>query len=537
RVCDECGAHYAIGAHTRILSLVDAESFRETDPDLVSADPLAFEDDAPYAARLCEQHVRTGLHDAAVTGTATLGGQPVVVAVVDFAFMGGSMGVVVGEKVTRAAELALDRRRPLITIVASGGARMQEGMYSLLQMAKTSAAMRQLYRAGVPHLSILTHPTTGGVFASFASLGDVIVAEPGALIGFAGPRVVEQVLGKPVPPGSHTAEFLLDHGIIDAVVERHRLRGYLGSILELLRVPQAIEEAIAPSLESTDNLVTDQLSAWDTVLAARGGNRPTSLDYVKRICEQFVELHGDRESGDNSAVVAGLGSIRGHHVALIGLERGHGGESEGRRHGRPMPEGYRKAQRVMNAAARFGLPVVTLIDTPGAYPGVEAEEGGLAGEIAKCMATMSDLPVPIISAVIGEGGSGGALALAIADVVLMQSRAIYSVIAPEGAAAILYRDAGRAPEIAERLRLTARDCHAAGIVDLIVPEPPGGAAVDVDLAASLLQVALTESLTRLRGRSPERLVRARIDRYRSYGRSSTVTKPRSPAPTPGTQDA
>ncbi len=522
--------HFPIDARTRISGLVDAGSFQETDAELVSGDPLDFEDDAPYPERLCEQHARTGLRDAAVFGMAMLRGQPVVVAVLDFGFMGGSMGVVVGEKVTRAAELAIRHRRPLITIVASGGARMQEGLYSLLQMAKTASAMQRLHQAGVPHLSVLTHPTTGGVFASFASLGDVIVAEPGALIGFAGPRVVEQVLGKPLPRGSHTAEFLLRHGIIDAVVDRHRLRGHLCTVVELLSGDRAHGDHASPK-ESTDRQTTDELSVWDIVQAARDANRPTSLDYVERICDQWVELHGDRQSGDDPAVIAGLGSISGLNVAVIGFERGHGGESERRRHGRPMPDGYRKARRVMQLAARFGLPVVTLVDTPGAYPGIEAEQGGLASEIAQCMATMSDLPVPIVAAIVGEGGSGGALALAVADVVLMQSRAIYSVIAPEGAAAILYRDAGRAPELAEKLRLTAHDCHAAGIVDRIVPEPPGGAAADVDLAASFLQAAVSDALSRLREQSPQRLVRSRIDRFRNYGRASIETKPRSTAPT------
>jgi acetyl-CoA carboxylase carboxyl transferase subunit beta len=526
RVCDECGTHFPIDARTRVRGLVDPGSFQETNPNLVSSDPLDFVDDAPYCDRLAEQAGRTGLYDAAVTGAATLRDRPIVIAVLDFRFMGGSMGVVVGEKVTRAAELALARRHPLITIVASGGARMQEGMLALLQMAKTALAMQRLHRAGIPHVAVLTHPTTGGVFASFASLGDVIVAEPGALVGFAGPRVVEQVLGKPLPPDSHTAEFLLRHGIVDDVIDRVRLRGYLSTALELLSGGRPTESPAA-MLVPDPIPASEPLDVWATVLAARDGDRLTTLDYVERICDQFVELHGDRESGDDTAVVAGLGSIAGRAVALIGTERGHDAAAEARRHGRPMPEGYRKAQRIMGLAARFGLPVVTLVDTPGAYPGVEAEQGGLAGEIAETMALMSDLPVPIVAAIIGEGGSGGALALAIADVVLMQATAIYSVIAPEGAAAILYRDAERAPEIAEQLRLTADDCHAAGIVDVIVAEPAGGPATDPELAATLLRASLVESLTRLARQSPERLVKSRIDRYRGYGQSSTVISPRS----------
>jgi acetyl-CoA carboxylase carboxyl transferase subunit beta len=523
RVCPTCGAHLAIGSRQRITALVDEGSFRETDAKLFSADPLSFTDDAPYRRRLEEQRRLTGQPDALITGTAALHGHRIVLAALDFAFMGGSMGVVVGEKLVRAAELASERRAPLLTIVASGGARMQEGMFSLLQMAKTATAIQRLHTTGVPYVSVLTHPTTGGVFASFASLGDVILAEPGALIGFAGPRVAEQVLGRPLPPGSHTAEFLLDHGLIDDIVDRVALRGYLGVLFDVLQ-PRGKPVKSTGATRSTAT-ADPPADTWATVQAARDPDRPTALDYLQRILDRFVELHGDRESGDDPAIVAGVGTLAGRPVAVIGIERGHGEEAIRRRQGRPMPEGYRKAQRVMHLAARFRLPLLTVIDTPGAYPGIEAEERGLAGEIAESMATMSDLPVPIVSAVVGEGGSGGALALAVADRVLMQEGAIYSVIAPEGAAAILYRDAGRAPELAAKLKITAADLLGFGIVDAIVPEPSGGAAADPDEAAALLKTAIESAFDDLRAVKRTRLVPERAERYRSIGRRYAAKSP------------
>jgi acetyl-CoA carboxylase carboxyl transferase alpha subunit/acetyl-CoA carboxylase carboxyl transferase beta subunit len=490
----------------------------------VSSDPLDFADDERYLTRLDEQRKATGEYEAAIFGSAMLRGIPIVIGCLDFAFMGGSMGVVVGEKIALAADLALKERKPLITIVASGGARMQEGLFSLLQMAKTSAAVQQLHREGVPYFSVLTHPTTGGVFASFASLGDVIVAEPGALIGFAGPRVVEQTLGKPLPPGSHTAEFLLEHGIIDDIVERVRLRGYLASLLALMRDDKTYDGDVRqPQGVSQDAGVKESTSAWDSVQIARLGDRPTTLDYLVRVCDLFVELHGDRESGDDPAVVAGLGLIAGRRIAVVGFERGRGDAAETRRLGRPVPSGYRKAQRILRLAACHRLPVVTFVDTPGAYPGIESETGGLAGEIAETLALMSELKTPTVAAIIGEGGSGGALALALADRVLMQRHAIYSVIAPEGAAAILYRDATRAPELAEKLKITAEDCRAAGIVDRIVPEPPGSASADPETAALLLRDALIGALDDLTKRSPDQLVKERYNRYRSFGKSSMTT--------------
>ncbi len=247
RVCGECGQAYPISGRDRIASLVDEKSFTEIAAFMASGDPIAFEDDEPYADRLNEQRKRTGEFDAAIAGTATLRGRRIVLSVLDFSFMGGSMGVVVGEKVALAAELALKTRTPLVSVVASGGARMQEGLYSLLQMAKTSAAVQRLHRDGIPYISVLTDPTTGGVFASFASLGDVIVAEPGALIGFAGPRVVEQMLGESLPPGTHTSEFLFEHGIIDEIVDRVHLRGYLADLLSILMpLDKKAEPLISP---------------------------------------------------------------------------------------------------------------------------------------------------------------------------------------------------------------------------------------------------------------------------------------------------
>jgi acetyl-CoA carboxylase carboxyl transferase subunit beta len=351
----------------------------------------------------------------------------------------------------------------------------------------------------------------------------VIVAEPGALIGFAGPRVVEQTLGKALPPGSHTAEFLLEHGILDDIVDRMRLRGYLASLLALLSDPgRGRRESSRPPMAVGKAEDKSAIDAWTSVQTARSGDRPTTLDYLERICDHFVELHGDRQSGDDSAVIAGFGLVSDRRVALIGFERGHDDDSERRRLGRPLPSGYRKAQRILRLAARHHLPVITFIDTPGAYPGIESEIGGLAREIAETLALMSELRTPTMSAIIGEGGSGGALALALADRVLMQEYAIYSVIAPEGAAAILYRDASRAPEIAAKLKITAEDCRSAGIVDRIVPEPPGSAAADPEYAASLLRSAFVATLEELSRRPVDQIVRDRYNRYRTFGKSATT---------------
>ncbi|MCC6626100.1 MAG: acetyl-CoA carboxylase carboxyl transferase subunit beta, partial [Chloroflexi bacterium] len=465
RLCPTCGHHHTLGAAERVASLVDPGSFVETNRELVSADPLMFADTRSYPERLAEAQEKTGLAEAVLTGTARISGHGCVLIVCDFNFLGGSMGSVVGEKVALALELAADRRLPCIAVCASGGARMQEGMLSLVQMAKTSAAAVRLHGVRVPFVSVLTNPTTGGVYASFATQADIILAEPGALIGFAGPRVVEQTTGERLPPGSHTAEFVLAHGQIDAVVPRTRLRGTLATLLTLFVGGRAPE----PTRHEAPLLAPDRPSAWATVQLARHTGRPTTADYLHELVPNFVELQGDRVHGDDPALIGGLGSLDGVPIVIIGQERGH--DDPHRRGGRMHPDGYRKAIRMMRLAAHLRLPLLTLIDTPGAYPGLLAEEGNLAGALSQALGRLSVLPVPVVSVVIGEGGSGGALALGVADRVLMLENAVYSVIGPEGAAAILYRDAERAEEIAAKLKLTAHDCLALGVIDGIVPEP------------------------------------------------------------------
>ncbi len=521
RVCDECGHHLPIEPERRLQALLDTGSFQELDRNLRSTDPLAFIDEEPYREKLAAAQQSFERGDAATYGRATIHGHPMVAFVLDFAFLGGSMGVVVGEKLARAADLARTEKRALVTIVASGGARMQEGLLSLLQMAKTASAVQLLRDAGLPYISVLTNPTTGGVFASFSSLGDVVYAEPNALIGFAGPRVAEQFLGKPLPPGSHRAEFLLAHGFVDAVVPRQHQRSAIGLTLDCLgsRIERhrRAKQASGP---------LEGIEPWDAVQIARDPNRPTSLHYVEAVTDIWLELHGDRSGTDDRAVIAGIGQIEGQPIAIIGFERGGDQDPVDRRGGRPMPGGYRKAQRIMRMASRFNIPLVSFVDTPGAWPGLESEEQGLAFEIATTMTAMIRVDAPTVAVIVGEGGSGGALAFAVGDRVLMQERAIYSVIAPEGAAAILYRDASRAPELAERLRITAADTRRLGISDGTILEPAGNAKLDPAAAAVAVRQAILLHLSELERLPADRRRKSRFERYRKIG-SQYITGERS----------
>lgn len=517
-VCPRCRTHLSAPARARIEMLADPRSFKEIDRGLVSVDPLRFTDQRRYRDRLAEARARTGLREAVVVGAARIDGRPVVLGAFEFDFMGGTMGSVVGEKLADAFEYATRRRRPVVIVSSSGGARMQEGMLSLMQMAKTAAAQAALDRAGLPFISVLTNPTFGGVAASFASLGDVIIAEPGALVGFVGPRVIEMTLGVQLPPDSHRAETLFRSGMVDLIVSREDLRPAIAYLIGHLS-PAAGARRPARSKRPPRRPRAAAVEPWQTVLLARHPDRPTALDYIDRLFTGFVELHGDRYYGDDPAIVTGLGEFGDQTVMVVAHERGRTAEEqEFRRRGMAMPEGYRKALRMMRLAAKFRLPVVTMVDTPGAYPGPEAEQRGIAQALASNLREMSVLPTPIVSVVIGEGGSGGALSLAVADRVLMLEHAIYSVISPEGAAAILWRDASRAPEVAQGLKITAADLLRLGIIDEVVPEPPHGAHADHEQAAHLLRGTLSRALRRLRRLAPASLLRRRARKYREIGR-------------------
>ncbi|OUC95481.1 acetyl-CoA carboxylase carboxyltransferase subunit alpha [Streptosporangium minutum] len=518
RVCPGCGAHSRLTAWQRIGQLLDAGSVRQLEQPAVAEDPLGFVDSRPYPERLRQAREQTGTEEAVICVTGTLMGHPVVAAVMDFRFLGGSLGVGVGEAIAVAAETALRARSPLIIVTASGGARMQEGAFSLMQMVKTSQALAELDEAGIFTVSIISDPTYGGVAASFATLGDVILAEPGARIGFAGPRVIEQTIQADLPKGFQTAEFLLARGLVDAVVPRSALRPTIACLLDAQAPAQPSTATTAGECLVRDPGELPEREPGQVVETARHQQRPTALDYMNQLLDNFQELRGDRMSGDCPAVVGGLGRFDGRPVVVLGHQKGRDTtERVQRNFGMALPEGYRKAARLMRLAVKLGLPIVTLVDTPGAHPGIGAEERGQAWAIAENIRLMSGLPVPIVAVITGEGGSGGALALAVADRVLACSGAMYSVISPEGCAAILWKDRSAAPMAAAALQLGARDLLRHEIVDAVVPEPEGGAHRDPVAAAELLRAALSETLREVVAISPDDLVAQRRRRFRRYG--------------------
>lgn len=521
-VCPDCGHHHRLSAAERIELLMDEGSWEQGQPSLRSTDPLDFSDSRPYRDRLDEARNRTGLQDAVLHGVGSIGGRRAVLFVMDFQFLGGSMGAAVGETVVRAAQRAIRERLPLLLVTTSGGARMQEGALSLMQMAKTAQAIRDVQDAGILTVGILCDPTFGGVTASFATLPDILVAEKGALIGFAGPRVIASATREPLPAGFQTADRLHELGLVDVVETRRGLRAFLARLLDIDARRGTPADAAACDVDDAEP-ASDPAggrSAGDILRTAREISRPTTLDYIEHICEDFVELHGDRLRGDDAAVVAGPALLDGRPVMIVGHQKGHDtGELIRRNFGMPHPEGYRKVARLARLADRLGIPLVALVDTQGAAPGVSAEENGQAWAIADCIATILNLSVPVVSVITGEGGSGGALALATANRLLMMQNSCYSVISPESCSTILHGNPSRSAELAEALRITPVQLRRLGIVDDVIPEPPGGAQADSGAAAESLHRAVSHALSTL-GDPSDDLRRHRHDRFRAFGEAS-----------------
>ena len=474
-VCPKCGGYFRVHAYRRIEMLTDVGTFEEWNKEMPFSNPLDFPN---YEKKVEAAREKSGLNEAIVIGKAKIDGNPAVVGVCDARFIMSSMGHVVGEKITEAVERATKEKLPVILFACSGGARMQEGIVSLMQMAKTSAALKRHHEAGQLFISVLTDPTTGGVTASFAMLGDIIIAEPGALIGFAGPRVIEQTIGQKLPEGFQRAEFLLEHGFVDMILPRKDQKHVIGQILYMHRKHDMAVETDAVKADTAVNVSearqkkeNTEKSAWDTVLLSRKADRPTALDYINAVFDEFIEFHGDRCFKDDGAIVGGIAMFHGMPVTVIGQQKGKNTKDNIRRNfGMPSPDGYRKALRLMKQAETFGRPIICFVDTPGAFCGLEAEERGQGEAIAKNLFEMSSLKVPVLSIVIGEGGSGGALAMAVANEVWMMENAIYSILSPEGFASILYKDSKKAPEAARVMKVTAADLKELGLIEGIIPE-------------------------------------------------------------------
>ncbi|MEU1791209.1 carboxyl transferase domain-containing protein [Streptomyces sparsogenes] len=545
-----------------IEAVVDPGSWRRWD------EPVAITTDDPdYRADLERARERTGLDESVVTGEGRVEGRRVAVVACEFRFLAGSIGVASGERLVRAVERATAERLPLLAAPASGGTRMQEGTVAFLQMVKVAAAITDHKAAGLPYLVHLRHPTTGGVLASWGSLGHVTAAEPGALIGFMGPRVHEALYGEEFPAGVQVAENLMAHGLVDAVLPAERLSEVAARVLRVLcgdaaavprgDAPGAGSPGPAPgAVRGTASAAADGGARAASVGVGGGGTasgsgpggagaevsirrsrraeRPGLRDLLRAAAEDVSPLSGTGAGEHDPGLLLALARVGGTPCVVLGHDRAarHGGAAaDGPGEGQPLgPAGLRTARRGMRIAAELGLPLLTVVDTAGAALNREAEEGGLAGEIARCLADMVALPAPTLCLLLGQGAGGAALALLPADRVLAARHAWLSPLPPEGASAILYRTTERAYEIADRQGVRSADLLAHGIVDRIVeeeaqdtaaegPEPPEHPEhpEHPDAFLARLGATLGAELAALRAQDQAERLAARRARHRRIG--------------------
>ena len=530
-VCLHCGHCFRMNARDRIAMTADEGSFVEFWEKLFGKDPISF---PRYEHRLSKLREKTSMTEAVIVGKASIGGFPCMIGAMDSNFLMGSMGSAVGEKIARLFEEATKPKLPVVLFSASGGARMQEGIVSLMQMAKTAAAVERHRRAGLLYLSVMTDPTTGGVTASFASLGDIILTEPGTLIGFAGRRVIEGTIAQALPEDFQRAEFILKHGFMDMIVPRNEMKKRLTELISLHSPPipdgkdapgnkQNIspQDSLDPDTAALPDLPLHRSKGSECLTIIRNRERPTLTDYLPMIFTDIHEIHGDRAVGDDTAMYTGIGRLNGLPVTIIGHRKGKGLlENQACNFGMPHPEGYRKALRAMKQAEKFGRPVITFVDTPGAYCGIAAEERGQGEAIARNLLEMMPLTVPIISIVIGEGGSGGALGIAVCDELAMTSNAIYSVISPRGFASLVWKDPTRENEAADTAHITAYDLKEMKICDIILAEPEGGSHAAPREMARTLKKYLTASVEKVSlafAKDQAAAMEARYQRFRQIG--------------------
>ena len=523
-ICYECGGYFRVKTNNRIRMVADPKTFEPWFEDMEVSNPLDYEG---YEDKLAAAREKTGLKEAVTVGRCKVFGEDIVLGICDSRFMMASMGHVVGEKITCAIERATALNLPVFIFCCSGGARMQEGIVSLMQMEKTSAAIRKHGDAGLLYCSILTDPTTGGVTASFAMLGDVIMAEPGALVGFAGPRVIKQTIGQELPEGFQTSEFLVEHGIIDGIVKRENLKKTIYFLVKThqcngkktyadYRPNEEFHFELSETLKEQSWFSTPR-SAWEKVKAVRQVERPSASDYISHIFDFFVESHGDRAFRDDKAMIGGLAFLDGQPVTIIADEKGKDfKECQERNFGMPMPEGYRKALRLMKQAEKFNRPVISFVNTSGAFCGIEAEERGQGEAIARNLMEMSSLKVPVLCLMIGEGGSGGALATAVGNEVWMMENATYSILSPEGFASILWKDANRAKEASEVMNITAQDLKRLGVIEEIIPEFGGADHKTTEAIAGYMKEHIKDFLRKYDGMSGEQIAEERYQRFRKF---------------------
>ena len=527
KICSEkdCNFHFHISAKERINLIIDSGSFKEINKNLSSNfEQIAQEELENYDEKIKSDQFRTGLDEAAVTGTAKVNGKQITVIALDFGFLGGSMGLIVGEKIALAYELAAKKQFPVITIINSGGTRVQEGVISLMQMSKTVSAANLLKNSNIPMISILCNPSTGQVMSSFATLSDIIIGEPGAKIGYSSYRKLKNK-NPDESKDQYTSEDFLKRGFIDLVINREDLKYQISTLIDILKPKYSYK---SKKIKITKNKNLKFNNALESLKISRNIDRPKASVYINNIFSDFIELHGDRINDDDDSVIIGLGRILNEPFILIAQERKIITKSNNNvvrnYKNKIIPSGFRKANRALKLAEKFKIPCLCLVDAVYPELSLKSEYSGLAFSISELISTKLNLETPILSVIIGEGGSETALAFSIADSIMMQKNSIFTPLSPEEAAKIKLGDSRKVKEISNIMKFTSEDCLKLGIIDRVIDEPNEGSHQNYLESSKLLQEGIIEELSLIRNVYPKTLAKRRSNKFRKMGEYSQKYK-------------
>ena len=527
KICSEkdCNFHFHISAKERINLIIDSGSFKEINKNLSSNfEQIAQEELENYDEKIKSDQFRTGLDEAAVTGTAKVNGKQITVIALDFGFLGGSMGLIVGEKIALAYELAAKKQFPVITIINSGGTRVQEGVISLMQMSKTVSAANLLKNSNIPMISILCNPSTGQVMSSFATLSDIIIGEPGAKIGYSSYRKLRNK-NPDESKDQYTSEGFLKRGFVDLVINREDLKYQISTLIDILKPKYSYK---SKKIKITKNKNLKFNNALESLKISRNIDRPKASIYINNIFSDFIELHGDRINDDDDSVIIGLGKILNEPFILIAQERKIITKSNNNvvrnYKNKIIPSGFRKANRALKLAEKFKIPCLCLVDAVYPELSLKSEYSGLAFSISELISTKLNLETPILSVIIGEGGSETALAFSIADSIMMQKNSIFTPLSPEEAAKIKLGDSRKVKEISNIMKFTSEDCLKLGIIDRVIDEPSEGSHQNYLESSKLLQEGIIEELSLIRNVYPKTLAKRRSNKFRKMGEYSQKYK-------------
>lgn len=502
-VCKTCGNNSYITAKQRITNISDENTFNE-----LCFKKIDISKKCNYEDKITKAKENTNLDEAILIGTCTIAGIKVVLGVMESKFMMGTLSVSVGETITKAFEYATDNKLPVILFCASGGARIQEGLFALVQMAKVNAAIKRHSDKGLLYISCLTNPTMGGVTASFGLLGDINIAEKNSQIGFAGKSIIENLYNEKLDSNFQTEDYNVNNGMIDIIVDRKNIRNILSDLLKMINNKNKsvrIDNKTENRLKTNDDLL-------EILKNVRDIERFKGKDYLISVFDKYIELKGDRINSNDTSILSGIGNIENKSFIFNIQNKGRTlKENKETNYGLTRPEGYRKALRISKIAEKFNIPIINIIDSSGADPSIYSEENGQARAIADCLYTFSDLKTIIISIVVGEGSSGGALALSVCDSIGMLQKSIYTVISPESYLMIMHKEEKVSNELLKSMRFTANDLFEDKIIDEVISESD-----NLDYNVNNIKKFILNKYEILRKQDIQELINNRYERIRNW---------------------